>query len=50
MVPAPVPVSDMFTYDLKYADGSVEHNAKADWLTFDMRPNLQPEVCATSQV
>jgi hypothetical protein len=35
---------EAFTYDLKYADGAIEKNAKAEWVTFDQRPNLQPEV------
>jgi hypothetical protein len=34
----------MFTYELKYGDGAIEHNAKAEWVTFDMRPNFEPEV------
>ncbi len=41
---------EAFTYDLKYGDGAIEHDVKADWVTFDQRPNLQPEVRAPSCV
>ena len=43
-VTLPATPEEMFMYDLKYADGSVERNAKAEWVEFDQRPNLQPEV------
>lgn len=36
---------EAFTYDLKYADGCVEKKAKGEWVTFDQRPSLEPEVC-----
>lgn len=31
------------TYTLKYADGSVEHNARREWITFQFRPKFLTE-------
>lgn len=44
MVIVPAKPEDAFTYDLKYGDGAVERGAKATWVTFDARPNLEPAV------